>query len=216
MQRGAVRRQERAEDAGDVTISVASPGRATPRVADAVANIVRRGSVVAPKLRRARRQEIAPPWGTRSRSRPTRRSRRPVDAAVHRPGHRDRRRPAARPLEGRQRRRLVADAPAAVAAGRTEAGHLPLEHGDTQVRGRPEQVVGGPETGEPGADDRDVDLEDQHRAWHAAARHHPGSSVSCHRESTSRRLLSPALRRIRPPRDRRLRRQNVRPRSRDV
>ena len=42
--------------------------------------------------------------------------------------------------------------------GRAEAGDLGLEHRDPQVGSASAQVVGGPEPGEPGADDGDVDV----------------------------------------------------------
>ena len=45
---------------------------------------------------------------------------------------------------GEQRR-----APPAVAAGRPEADHVPLDDGDAQARDRLSQVVGGPQAGEP-------------------------------------------------------------------
>ena len=82
-----------------------------------------------------------------------------VDGTLHRAVLRDRpvvavplRQPADR--GGEQRR-----APAAVAAARAEARHLPLEHRDPQRRVGDCEVVRGPESGVPRADDRDVDVE---------------------------------------------------------
>ena len=49
-------------------------------------------------------------------------------------------------------------APAAVAARGAEARGLGLQHHDAQPRVGLEEVVGGPEAGQPGADHRDVDV----------------------------------------------------------
>ena len=50
-------------------------------------------------------------------------------------------------------------APPAVATGCTEAGDLSLDDRDPQRRIAAQQVVGRPETGVPGAHDRDVDVD---------------------------------------------------------
>ena len=53
----------------------------------------------------------------------------------------------------------AADRPAAVASGRAEPRDLALEHHDPELRPQRLQVVGAPEAGEAGADDRDVALQ---------------------------------------------------------
>ena len=50
------------------------------------------------------------------------------------------------------------ETPAAVAAGRAEPGDLRFDDGDVERRLALQQVIRGPEAGEPGAEDRDVDV----------------------------------------------------------
>ena len=61
--------------------------------------------------------------------------------------------------EGGQLRGEQCRAPAPVAPGGAEPGHLGLEHGHGQRRVRLGQVVGGPEPGVAGSDDGHVDVE---------------------------------------------------------
>ncbi len=79
-----------------------------------------------------------------------------VDGVMHFPGPSRPPRPVGGAFEGGQRRGLVADAPAAVAARCSEAGDLPLDHHHAEVRVGAQQVVGRPQPGEARADDGHV------------------------------------------------------------
>ena len=82
-----------------------------------------------------------------------------VDGGAHRGVLGERGLPAAERREGGQLRGEQRRAPAPVAPGGAEAGHLGLEHGHGQRRVRLGQVVGGPEPGVAGSDDGHVDVE---------------------------------------------------------
>ena len=63
---------------------------------------------------------------------------------------------AAQALVAARAAREARGGPAAVAAGRPEAGDLALDDDDAQVGLQQREEVGGPQPGEAGADDRDV------------------------------------------------------------
>ena len=119
--------------------------------------------------------------GGRHRERPRRRSSR--IARVQREGGARGDEPGSA-ASRRERRGEQRGAPAAVAAGRAEARGLGLEHGDPQGRVGARQVVGGPEAGEPGADDRHVDVG---VAGEGGRGDQASPAVSCHREQARRR-----------------------------
>src|ERR1700722_18003318 len=81
-----------------------------------------------------------------------------IDGVLHGPAHgahgRDAVGPGQRGIRGGEQSR----APAAVTPRSPEAGHLLLDDGDAQGRIDLGQRVGGPQPGEPGPDDADVDL----------------------------------------------------------
>ena len=82
-----------------------------------------------------------------------------VDAADHRSMHRQCRRSAATdPCHVFPRDREEVAEPATVAAAGAEAGDLAIHDQDAQPRLATEQCVGGPQPGETGTDDGNVDV----------------------------------------------------------
>ena len=81
-----------------------------------------------------------------------------VDRVVHRQRDRSGGVTAVAGRELRRRVRETGEAPAAVASRGAEPGDLLLDHDDLQRRLALQQVVGGPETGKPGAEDRYIGL----------------------------------------------------------
>ena len=82
-----------------------------------------------------------------------------VDRVLHGPAHGTHGVEPVQPGERCVRRGEQRGAPAAVAARRAEARHLALEHDGAQRRIGESERVRGPQTGEPAADDADVDVE---------------------------------------------------------
>ena len=77
-----------------------------------------------------------------------------VDRGDHRPPHLERGLQPVRLFEGGRRTREQRTAPPAVTTGCAEAGDLFLEHDDSQGRRSAQEIVRGPQAGEPAADDR--------------------------------------------------------------
>ena len=97
-----------------------------------------------------------------------------VDRAMELLLHGDRGRPPVAPFEPTESRSKQAGAPSAVAPARAESDALALQHGDPHPAVSRCEVVGGPQSGQPGTDDGDVDVEiprqphalDERLRWH--------------------------------------------------